>query len=207
MVAKGGMGIIYKITNTQTGMVYIGQTRHSLRTRWRLHCAPNSTCSLLHKAIQEYGKDAFSIEQIDSAESREELNQKEIAWIEKENSMVPNGYNVDKGGYSIEYSEESRQRMSENHADVKGENNPMYGKQHSEETRKLIAEQLTGKYTGKNSFNHKPVVNLDTGEKFVTATEAAKAYGVTVSTLLKTCRGVQKKTANCRWAYLEEEVI
>lgn len=200
-------GIIYKITNTQNGMVYIGQTTHTLRKRWRLHCSPSSTCSLIHKAITEYGKESFTIEQIDNADSREELNRKEIAWIKKENSITPNGYNIDKGGYSIEYSEDSKKKMSENHADVKGENNPMYGKHHSEETRKLIAERLAGKYTGKDSMNHRAVVNLDTGEKFETATEAAKTYGVTVSTLIKTCRGKQKRTANCRWAYFDKEVM
>ena len=200
-------GIIYKITNTITGKVYIGQTTHSLRDRWRLHCTPNSTCSLLRKAIEEYGKDAFVIEQIDNGNNREELNRKEIAWIKRENSITPHGYNVDKGGYSIEYSEESKRRMSQNHADVKGKNNPMYGKQHSGKTRKLISDRLTGKYTGKTSFNHRAVINLDTGERFDTATEAANAYGVTVSTLTKTCRGVQKRTANCRWAFLEKEVM
>ena len=203
MTDKGKAGIIYKITNTQTGMVYIGQTTHSLEVRWRLHCAPNSTCRLLHKAIVTFGKDAFVIEQIDSGNSREELNQKEIEWIKKENSITPFGYNIDKGGYSIEYSEEAKRRMSENHADVNGKNNPMYGKQHNNETRKLISNRLAGKYTGKNSFNHRAVVNLDTGEKFDTATEAANAYGVTVSALTKTCRGVQKRTANCRWAFIE----
>lgn len=76
-------GIIYKITNTKNGKVYIGQTTHTLRDRWRLHCARNSTCSLLKRAILEYGKDAFIMEQVDTAESREELNQKEMAWIER----------------------------------------------------------------------------------------------------------------------------
>lgn len=37
--------------------------------------------------------------------------------------------------------------------------------------------------------------------------DEAKAYGVTVSTLTKTCRGVQKQTAGCRWAFIEEEVM
>lgn len=54
--------------------------------------------------------------------------------------------------------------------------------------------------------SRKIVVNLDTGEKFNTATEAANAYGVDVSSLTKVCRGVQKRAANCRWAYFEKEV-
>lgn len=83
----------------------------------------------------------------------------------------------------------------------------MYGAKHSIESCRLISEKLSGKYTGKNSFNHRAVINLDTNEMFDTATDAAKAYGVTVSTLTKTCRGVQKQTAGCRWAFIEEEVV
>lgn len=143
------------------------------------------------------------MEQVDTAESRDELNQKEMAWIERENSIHPNGYNVDKGGYHIQYTQAARQRMSDNHADVSGENNPMFGRHHGEDSKRLISSQLSGKYTGKASFNHRAVINLDTGERFDTATEAAKAYGVTVSTLTKTCRGVQRRTAGHRWAFLE----
>lgn len=196
-------GVIYKITNSQNGMIYIGQTKMQVRDRWRLHCSKNSTCSLLHKAIEEYGKEAFKIEVIDSGESREELNQKEKYWIEKEQSISPNGYNLDKGGYFIEYTDEAKKRMSENHADVSGKKNPRYGARCSEETKKLIADRLRGRYTGKNSTYHKAVINIDTGERFDTATEAADKYGVTVSTLTKTCRGVQKRSAGFRWAFIE----
>lgn len=196
-------GIIYRITNTRNGKVYIGQTTHTLRDRWRLHCAKNSTCSLLKQAIQEYGKDAFVMEQVDTAESRDELNQKEMAWIERENSIHPSGYNVDKGGYHIQYTAAAKKKMSDHHADVGGENNPMFGNHHREDSKRLISSRLSGKYTGKESFNHRAVINLDTGERFDTATAAADAYGVTVSTLTKTCRGVQQRTAGYRWAFAE----
>lgn len=199
-------GIIYKITNTKNGMIYIGQTTHSIRDRWRIHCSKSSTCKCLKKAISEYGKEVFVIEQVDSAESREELNRKEVEWIKKENSIIPNGYNTGKGGYQITYSYEARMKMSKHHANVRGKNNPMFGTKHSEETRKLISKRLLGKYTGKDSAFHKAVINLDTGERFDTVTAAAQAYGVSVSTLAKTCRGVQKRTAGYRWAFIEEVV-
>ena len=37
-------------------------------------------------------------------------------------------------------TDETRQKMSDNHADVSGENNPMFGKRHTEETRKKMRE-------------------------------------------------------------------
>lgn len=205
-MTKTQYGIIYKITNTANGKVYIGQTTHSLRDRWRLHCSPKSTCSLLREAIAEFGKEAFVMEQIDTGGSREELNRKEAEWITRENSIAPHGYNVDKGGYSIVYTESAKKRMSDHHADVSGANNPMYGKHHSDESKRLIASRLVGRYTGKDSANHRPVINIDTGERFETATAAAQAYGVTVSTLTKTCRGVQQRTAGHRWAFTKEVV-
>lgn len=51
-------------------------------------------------------------------------------------------------------SEETRRKISENHIDVSGENNPFYGKRHSEETRKKIGEARKGKYTGINNPNY-----------------------------------------------------
>lgn len=197
-------GIIYKITNTVNGKVYIGQTTMSLRQRWRLHYSKSSTCKYIHEAINEYGSENFTIEEIDQGNSREELNEKEKYWIKEYNSLLPNGYNCDKGGYLITYTEESRKKMSAHRPDYRGHKNPRYGVKASEETRRLISEALKGKYMGENAIFRKPVINLDTGEKFPTATMAAEKYGVTVSTLTKTCRGVQKRTAGFRWAYIEE---
>jgi group I intron endonuclease len=52
-----------------------------------------------------------------------------------------------------EISDEMRRHMSENHADVSGENNPNYGKHLSEETkRKMIANRNTPK--GENHVNY-----------------------------------------------------
>ena len=42
--------------------------------------------------------------------------------------------------YGKKHSEETRKKMREHHADVSGENHPMYGKKHSEETRKKMRE-------------------------------------------------------------------
>jgi len=36
-------------------------------------------------------------------------------------------------------TEETREKMRENHADINGENHPMFGKHHSEETRKMMS--------------------------------------------------------------------
>lgn len=95
------MGIIYKVTNKANGKVYIGQTVLSLKIRWALHISARSGCRYLSRAIKKYGASAFSIEQIDAAETIEELNAKEIFWIARYDSANPKkGYNLMSGGGS-----------------------------------------------------------------------------------------------------------
>lgn len=49
------------------------------------------------------------------------------------------------------HSIETRSKISENHADVSGENNPNYGKPRSNETKQKLSELRKGKFTGENN--------------------------------------------------------
>ena len=72
-------GIIYKVTNTKNGKLYLGATRDSLQERQRDHTkrANRGEQNKFHNAISTYGADAFKWEQIDTANSINELAQKE----------------------------------------------------------------------------------------------------------------------------------
>ena len=109
-------GIIYKITNLVNNKVYIGQTRQKLKRRFKQHinkANANIYHNKFHNAIRKYGKDNFSIEQIDEGNSQEELSQKEIYWIKHYNSMNE-GYNSTSGGEeSKAYTEEVKKHISE----------------------------------------------------------------------------------------------
>ncbi len=147
--------IIYKITNKINGKVYIGQTIRPLQYRWKQHCNNKSNCYALHNAIVKYGKENFTIEQIDIAIDRNELDLKEIFWIKFYDSMNPNkGYNLTSGGGHCEFSEESRNKMSDaRKGHWSGENNPNYGKPLSEEHRRKISEAKKGKHHSEESRN------------------------------------------------------
>ena len=54
--------------------------------------------------------------------------------------------------YGKKHSEETRKKMSEHHADVSGENNPFYGKKHSEETRKKMSDAIKGMHFYNNGI-------------------------------------------------------
>lgn len=53
---------------------------------------------ILKRAIKKYGKENFFQEILEYNSSKEENSQREVYWIQKLNTLVPNGYNVDKGG-------------------------------------------------------------------------------------------------------------
>ena len=97
-------GYIYKITNITNNKIYIGQTCRSINLRWLDHCYASKYPSHkdyecpLHRAIRKYGNKNFKVEEIDTASSLEELNEKEIYYIQKYNSYKK-GYNASLGGF------------------------------------------------------------------------------------------------------------
>lgn len=108
--------IVYKITNTVNGKIYIGQTTRNCAYRWSTHVAASKYSKLpIHCAIAKYGKDAFVIEVIAIASNKAELNELERKFITEHNCFAPLGYNIGKGGEGnagFKFSEESKQRMS-----------------------------------------------------------------------------------------------
>lgn len=92
--------IIYKVTNKKSGNVYIGQTVKSLEERKHNHFLSSlskNSKSKFHKAIKSYGIDNFNWEVVDTAKTKDELNQKEIQYISEYNS-IEDGYNMIEGG-------------------------------------------------------------------------------------------------------------
>lgn len=93
---------IYIIKNTENSKVYIGQAKNAAE-RWLSHIYDakyeskhNKNKQLIHKAMSKYGIDKFHYEileyQIPNYDEREQY------WIQKYNSVAPNGYNIAIGG-------------------------------------------------------------------------------------------------------------
>lgn len=98
--------IIYKATNLFNNKVYIGQTNNTLDYRKSQH-ERNALCEYrnnkssvyFHNALMKYGFNNFIWEQIDNANTQEELDKKEIYWINYYKSTDRNfGYNLKYGG-------------------------------------------------------------------------------------------------------------
>ena len=151
--------IVYKITNTVNGKIYVGQTIHSLATRWHYHVKSSvkgSTCAL-HSAIRKYGKEAFKVEKLTIADSLEDLNQKEALYIIQLNTLVPTGYNLTSGGANGEMSKETRSKIQE----------AALNRTHSKETRQKMSETHTKSACRRgHPFNSENTyVNPNTGKR------------------------------------------
>ncbi|MEE9446589.1 MAG: GIY-YIG nuclease family protein [Arenicellales bacterium] len=98
-------GIIYLVTNLVTQFQYVGLTVQILVRRWKYHVAQAKAGHIkneksLHTAIRKYGERNFTIEEIDRGTTKVDLESKERKWIEKLNTLIPNGHNISTGGVS-----------------------------------------------------------------------------------------------------------
>jgi len=120
---------IYKITNTETGKLYIGQTvshmlNHGKYRRYgsqkRLNCHfseaiknnKDKECRYLNNSIRKYGNDKFIVEQIDICHM-DKGDEVEARYITQYNSIFPFGYNLKIGGTVFKHCDESRRILSE----------------------------------------------------------------------------------------------
>ncbi len=135
--------VIYKATNKINGKCYIGKTVRSLEVRIFHHkCLSKRSAKIyFHNAIKKYGIQSFEWSIIDTAETEEILNEKEIYWIKFLNTKSPNGYNLTDGGEGISGwipTKESRKKLSEVKMGKKR-------KPFTEETRNKMRESKKGK--------------------------------------------------------------
>lgn len=141
------------------------------------------------------------------------------------------GYNLKSGGQGHNfYSEEARHKISESNKltyqttnlkeirrisalnqwanpkikeKILGENNAMFGKHHTDETKKKISEARKGAPSPKR--NTTPVFCVELNKKFKDATEASKELAIDSSAILKVCRKERKTCGGYKWEFLKNE--
>lgn len=119
--------IIYKTRNVLNDKIYVGQHFTSADDGYL------GSGKYLKEAIDEFGSENFVREIIDFCTSAD-VDEKEIHWIAELSARDDSiGYNVVIGGRGC----------------LAGENNPFYGKTHSEKNRKLFAENAKNLHTGR----------------------------------------------------------
>ena len=138
------MGLIYKHTNTINRKAYVGQTTQTMEERWGDHIYDSMRLDYkFYRALNKYGIVCWTHEII--AEYDDEiLNEAEVYWIAYFDTFR-SGYNSTTGGDHYEMCEETKIKISENHADVSGTNNPLFGKFHTELSKKQMSDKKKGK--------------------------------------------------------------
>ena len=118
--------IIYITTNMINGKIYVVQDTNDNDNYY-------GSGWILKAAIAKYGKENFKKEIIEYCKSKEELNEREIYWIEK---LSPQ-YNIAKGGQGRNDVTGKRQQR-----DFMNTNNPFKGKRHTTAVKKYLSEKM-----------------------------------------------------------------
>jgi group I intron endonuclease len=150
---------IYRIINTINGHCYIGSAIN-LKTRkrihfWSLNKNRHINC-YLQNAFNLYKESSFIFDIIENCE-KEKLIEREQFWID---SYKLNGevlYNICPiagNRLGTRHSNETIKLISKTKSESKqylGENNPFYGKHHTEATKKIISEKSKNRICSKET--------------------------------------------------------
>jgi len=161
-------GFIYMIENKINGKKYIGQTTRYINKRiyeykaaYKYNAFNNNH---LGNAFNKYGWDNFEFKIIDTAQTIDELNSKEIRYILKHNSTDQEfGYNIEFGGGNSIPNEDTLEKMSRSHQGIKQTNSwinkriaiagsddaKKYGKKKTQEEKQRLSENSPKYWLGK----------------------------------------------------------
>jgi group I intron endonuclease len=129
------MHYLYRITDTLNDKVYIGQSNKE-KERWRQHkylARQENPVQYVHRAMKKYGSENFCYEVIAMCRTQEDADIVEEQLIAQYDSYnKEHGYNIAHGGNHVW------------NAGLPKEQQPMYGKHHTEEIKRQIAKSNTG---------------------------------------------------------------
>jgi hypothetical protein len=184
-------GVIYLIHNKTNNKNYIGQTTRGFNNRYYEYKRGDNSCNpYLLKAIDKYGFENFEFSIIDTAQTIDELNYKEVRHISEYNTtnrML--GYNIESGGRNSPTNIETINKLSKIRKEVKQN------------------EAWISKRIKKIS---KPVIKVDSIndiilERYDSLANAGRENNDLLSyeQILRKCLGYSKNNENC-WCYEDD---
>lgn len=213
-------GYIYITTNLVNGKRYIGQK--IINRNWKNYLGSGL---LLQKAIKKYGKENFSKVIIDFAHSKEELDKKEIQYIELFDAVNNNDYyNLQNGGNTCSPTKETKEKIRQAHIGLlSGESHPFYGKHHTEESKEKISKGKKGQVSankGKPMSKEqkeklkisrqrvsrrwsKPIICVETGKIYNAIADAEREFGYNQGRISRVLCGERETTGGYHWQYYQ----
>lgn len=230
--------LVYKHTSTSC-KVYIGITTQAPKVRWQYGNGYKS-CKLFYNTIIKYGWENIKHEILFSNIDERRAKDLEVNLIRHYKNLGIS-LNITDGGdgtlgmqwipemkkklrtsrFESKASESTKRRMREVRAGTnKGENNPMWGRTHSEETKRKMSISRRGSNNWRYGSHItemerikfreaqktcKPVIQLDTNnviiKGFASIREAAKYIEARPSHISECCSGIRNKVKNYKWKY------
>ena len=131
-------GYIYKTTNLINGKIYIGQKKSKTFVKTYL-----GSGTIIQRAIKKYGVENFDVVLIEECFSKEELCEREIFHIAKEESLYNfgKGYNITPGGeFGDTFTHHPNKDEIRRKISIAGK-----GRKHTEEWKKQASKRYSGK--------------------------------------------------------------
>lgn len=158
-------GHIYLIINKFNNKKYVGQSIGRVKSRLNEHIRNINEKYPLYKAFRKYGLNGFEFSIIDFANNIDELNEKEINYINMYKSNQKKlGYNLESGGRNGKPCQETLIKMSNAHSGIKQSqewiNNRItkantvdakkYGRKKTEEEKQYLSKNSSKYWQGKS---------------------------------------------------------
>ena len=170
-------GVIYCAYNKINSKRYIGQTKQKLRDRIRGHYNHEPDI-YFHRALHKYKEEDWEWEIIDTALTKEELDEKEKYWILYYDTKDPSkGYNILDGGSGAVLPKEQIREMRDNFVEK-------YSKEQKENVRTI-----------------KNIKCIETGQIFKNAAEASRIMNVHHSHMVAAANGKLKSAGGYHWEW------
>ena len=180
---------------------YYGITRLDVKKRWGSDGCGYRFQTYIWNAIQKYGWDNFTHEVLFDNLTEDEACLIEQCYIALYDTMDrTKGYNCSIGGVDHLHTKDTKCKLSEI---MMGENNPMYGKHHTDETKKKMSERKKDIYLGNKNPNARKIRCIELDKVFDTVEDALKFINRKRSSLWD----AMKRGGKCggyHWEYIEE---
>jgi group I intron endonuclease len=226
------MGCVYCATNQINFKKYIGKTTKKLSDRKKDHfyLATNNSQCAFHRALRKYGFDSFLWTKLYDSDNEDELFVKEKEFIDKEKTFGT-GYNMTSGGEGIsgyKFTEEGKAKISLSHR-KRFILDPCAGKKMSENANKLwgdpayvekkrkeaskqfkeywkdpeYRENKIKSMKGEGNPASVKIINIDTGQQFVSIREAAIVFELSEATIRESLNRPTRTASGFRWVTAE----